>query len=86
MKGDNHYHLQENTKIPSKLFEILPDERHVITQINAFLHSEMATGQAVSIGIALKSGLLQPSLQNWPKRWTMGACKTVIVQIFQDLG
>ena len=72
--------------MPSKLFEILRDERHVIIQINAFLHSEMATEQAISIGIALKSGLLQPSLQSWPKRWIMGACKTVIVQVFQDFG
>ena len=54
----------------------------MIIQINACLYSEMATGQAISI--ALKPGLLQLSLHSWPKRWTMGACKTVIVQVFQD--
>ena len=42
----------------------------------------MSTGQAISI--ALKPGLLQLSLHSWPKRWIMGACKTVIAQEFQD--
>ena len=41
----------------------------------------MATGQAISI--ALKPGLLQLSLHSWPKRWIIGACKTVITQAFQ---
>ena len=88
IESGHRYHLQKNTKMPSKELEILPHGRHVTIQINTchmlvVLWDGHRTGN-FHCSETMASSSFKRSLHSWPKSWVMGAFKPVILQAFQD--